>query len=173
METRISRSRAEEVSSSLGLNNVCRFDASGFSGNIWVLWNSQDTDLDILSVADQTIDAFAQLLFKDTIITHLPKTSFDHHPILLNTDWPLTNPHNLPFRLETMWFNDPSFNNVVLDAWQAYPDDIIQTFKLFTNRVKIWNKETFGNIFLQKKQNACSSQRHSNSPLFKPLSLSP
>nr|POE77222.1 receptor like protein 30 [Quercus suber] len=57
METRISGTRAEEVSSSLGFNNVCRSDASGFSGGIWILWNAQDTDLDILSVTDQAIHA--------------------------------------------------------------------------------------------------------------------
>ena len=61
METRISSARAEEVSSSLGFNNVCRLDASSFSGGIWVLWNSQDTELDILSVTDQTIHAFVQV----------------------------------------------------------------------------------------------------------------
>ncbi|KAK7859999.1 hypothetical protein CFP56_000457 [Quercus suber] len=71
METRISGTKAEEVSSSLSFNNVCRSDASSFSGGIWILWNAQDTDLDILSVTDQAIHAVVQtgLLKADHICT--------------------------------------------------------------------------------------------------------
>lgn len=51
-----------------------------------------------------------------------------------------------------MWFNDPSFNEVVQEASQTHPDDIIQTLNNFTTRVRIRNKECFGNIFHRKNK---------------------
>ena len=61
METRISGARVEDISSNLGFDNVCRSDANGFSGGIWILWNSDETTLDILSVTDQANPAFVQV----------------------------------------------------------------------------------------------------------------
>ncbi|KAF3954271.1 hypothetical protein CMV_020363 [Castanea mollissima] len=61
LETRISGQRANFVSSSLSFDNVCRSDADGFRGCIWILWNARDITLDILSVNDQSIHAFVQV----------------------------------------------------------------------------------------------------------------
>ena len=58
METRISSARVEDLSFNIGFDSVCRSDANGFSGGIWILWNSDETTLDILSVTDQAIHAF-------------------------------------------------------------------------------------------------------------------
>ena len=58
METRISGQRAEDISSSLGFENVCRSGAVGFRGGIWILWNERNNALDILFVTDQAIHAF-------------------------------------------------------------------------------------------------------------------
>ncbi|KAL0013921.1 hypothetical protein SO802_000990 [Lithocarpus litseifolius] len=61
METRISGARGEDISFNLGFDNVCCSDANGFNGGIWILWNSNETTLDILSVTDQAIHAFVQV----------------------------------------------------------------------------------------------------------------
>ena len=61
METWISSARAKDLSFNIGFDSVCRSDANGFSGGIWILWNSDETTLDILSVTDQAIHAFFQV----------------------------------------------------------------------------------------------------------------
>ena len=61
LETRISSQRADSISSSLGFDNVCRLDADGSRGCIWILWNARDITLDILSVNDQSIHVFVQV----------------------------------------------------------------------------------------------------------------
>uniref|UniRef100_A0A2N9F7H7 Reverse transcriptase domain-containing protein n=1 Tax=Fagus sylvatica TaxID=28930 RepID=A0A2N9F7H7_FAGSY len=43
VETRISGQRAEDISSMLGFNRVCRSEAVGFRGGIWLLWNSGES----------------------------------------------------------------------------------------------------------------------------------
>nr|POE96333.1 hypothetical protein CFP56_49733 [Quercus suber] len=40
LETRVFEDRPDSISSNLGFDNVCCSDATGFSGGIWVLWNS-------------------------------------------------------------------------------------------------------------------------------------
>nr|POE77003.1 hypothetical protein CFP56_57529 [Quercus suber] len=61
MKTRISSAKAKDISLNLGFDSVCRSDANGFSGGIWILWNSDEITLDILSVTDQAIHAFVQV----------------------------------------------------------------------------------------------------------------
>ena len=57
VETRISGQRVEDISSMLGFNRVCRSEAVGFRGGIWLLWNSGEVSLDVLMVTDQAIHA--------------------------------------------------------------------------------------------------------------------
>jgi hypothetical protein len=61
VETRISGQRAEDISSMLGFNRVCRSEAVGFRGGIWLLWNSGEVSLDVLMVTDQAIHASVQV----------------------------------------------------------------------------------------------------------------
>ena len=61
VETRISGHRAEDISSNLGFNSVCRSEAVGFRGGIWLLWNSGEISLDVLMVTDQAIHASIQV----------------------------------------------------------------------------------------------------------------
>ena len=76
-----------------------------------------------------------QLLFEETKVVHLPRTSSNHHPIFINTFPSPPHPCNRPFRLETLWFNDPSFPNVVKDVWHSHPDNAILALKEFTKRI--------------------------------------
>uniref|UniRef100_A0A2N9FQ21 Reverse transcriptase domain-containing protein n=1 Tax=Fagus sylvatica TaxID=28930 RepID=A0A2N9FQ21_FAGSY len=265
VETRISGQRAVSVSSSLGFDSVVRSDAIGFSGGIWLLWDSTQVQLDILSVSTQVIHASVQVnssstlwlfsaiyastsfdsrlelwdhlanfsgthslpwmvagdfndilsshekfsatpasqrrmtafkncldscnlldlgfngprftwtnkrpnglvmerldrvlcnpswkqCFEEANVLHLPRVSSDHNPILIDLCPPQHVFGPRPFRLETIWFSDPSFPSLVKDAWGCFPHNVNLAIKDFSNRARLWNREVFGNIFHKKKR---------------------
>uniref|UniRef100_A0A2N9EFE1 Reverse transcriptase domain-containing protein n=1 Tax=Fagus sylvatica TaxID=28930 RepID=A0A2N9EFE1_FAGSY len=127
VETRISGQRAVEVSTALGFDRVIRSDAEGFSGGIWLLWDSGSVTLDILHVNNQAIHATVQRQFFTDLDPDLSV-------------------------LETIWFNDPSFLSLVHESWTKFPQNVPLAIHDFTNRVTIWNKQVFGNIFHRKKR---------------------
>ena len=110
------------------------------------------------------------LLFEETTVLHLPKTSSDHHPIFINSSPSNLLHANRPFRLETIWFSDLLFPKIIQDSWNSHSEDAILALKDFTNKIRIWNRNVFGNIF-QKKKSSRSAQRHPDSSLLQPLSL--
>lgn len=57
-----------------------------------------------------------------------------------------------PFHLEMMWFNDPSFPNLIRESWNAHRNNIFLALTDFTQWVKSWNRNLFGNIFHKKKR---------------------
>ncbi|KAK4708585.1 hypothetical protein R3W88_029510 [Solanum pinnatisectum] len=65
---------------------------------------------------------------------------------LSNNDTPR---RNKVFRFKTMWLRHPGFPNVVQNCWNQYLDYNTNQIS-FTDAVKQWNKEMFGNIFKQK-----------------------
>ncbi|GMY14460.1 hypothetical protein FCV25MIE_09699 [Fagus crenata] len=265
VETRILGQRVVDVSTALGFDRVIRSDAEGFSGGIWLLWDSGSVTLDILQVNNQAIHAivhvhhsnppwlfialyaspkfatrlslwehltsfagshnlpwmiagdFNEILasnekfstslasqrriscfhncldkcnlldlgfngprftwtnkrqdglvmekldrvlcnpawkhsFEEVNVIHLPRIASDHSPILINTEPTLHNFGTRPFRLETIWFNDPSFPNLVHDSWTKFPQNVPLAIHDFTNRVTTWNRQVFGNIFHRKRR---------------------
>lgn len=91
-------------------------------------------------------------IFPNEIVTHLYKTYSDHNPILVK----LNNGHqNLlkPFRLESIWCNHPDFINIVTSNWKN--DDLLTNIKPFSKYIQKWGKETFGDIFKNKKKDSC------------------
>ena len=90
------------------------------------------------------------LLLSETIVLHLPKTSSNHHPILINSSPSNLLHANRPFRLETIWFSDLSFPKITQDSWNSHLEDAILALKDFTNKIRIWNRNVFGNIFQKK-----------------------
>ena len=52
VETKIFGQRAVDVSSILGFDSVCRSEAEGFHGRIWLLWHSWEMSLDVLLVTN-------------------------------------------------------------------------------------------------------------------------
>ncbi len=57
VETRISGQRAATFNTALGFDRVIRSDAVGFSGGIWLLWDSAQVHLDVLTISAQVIYA--------------------------------------------------------------------------------------------------------------------
>lgn len=80
----------------------------------------------------------------------------DHCPVLLrskNVDW---GPK--PFRILDCWLSDKSFKKVVIDSWSANPQSgwggyaIKEKIKALKQKIKIWNKEHYGDIFSKFKK---------------------
>ncbi|XP_055960701.1 uncharacterized protein LOC126667366 [Mercurialis annua] len=87
----------------------------------------------------------------NAVTHHLPRIHSDHRPILikLNTHR-LDVVNNKPFRFLASWLTHKDFVNVVKNSWnnqQSLNDNI----HLFTEKIKGWNVDVFGNIFKQKR----------------------
>lgn len=131
--------------------NDCSLLNLGHNGPRLTWTNKRDSRL-VMKWLDRALCNLSwKLLFEETKVVHLPRTSSNHYPILINTLPSPPYPCNRPFHLETMWFNDPSFPNVVKDAWHSHPNNTILALKEFTKRIKIWNRDVFSNIFNKKK----------------------
>jgi exonuclease III len=88
----------------------------------------------------------------------IPKSGSDHWPIVfcLDPGFP-TRPK--PFRFEKFWLTHPDFNQLAHTWWaQAEIDHgthmykFQQRLKNFKLHLKRWNKSTFGNILLRKRE---------------------
>jgi len=55
VETRISGSRAQLVCDRIGFRNCFRVEAQGFQGGIWVLWNSEETKIEVITSHEQFV----------------------------------------------------------------------------------------------------------------------
>lgn len=89
--------------------------------------------------------------FEEANVLHLPRVSSDHNPILIDTSLTQHVFRPRPFCIETIWFSDPSFPNLVRDSWLCFPHDVNLEIKDFMNRALKRNREVFGNIFHKKK----------------------
>jgi len=94
-------------------------------------------------------------LFPQFSICHLPATSSDHNPLILNTAMPLSH---LPihFRFEEFWTKHPECFSVICSAWDSFVNGsyafiLAKKLKSVKYALKIWNSLSFGNM--QKKIN--------------------
>ena len=90
------------------------------------------------------------LLYPDAKITYLPRYHSDHCPILLEMQPGLSGGKKRPFRFQTCWLLDPTFPNVVSQAWGG-ANNLVEAVDSFTRNVMVWNKNQFRNIFIRKK----------------------
>ena len=89
--------------------------------------------------------------FPEYKLTHLPRVTSDHCPILVNLSVSKENGGQRPFRFEPNWTLDNRFLGVIDHAWPRV--DIPLTHKLDCTKEALisWNRDTFGNIFVRKK----------------------
>ena len=87
----------------------------------------------------------------------LPAAGLDHWPIRLEWDNGGVNPHRL-FRFEKFWLLQPDFQEKLTDWWEISPPirgthmyQFHQKLKHLKDCIKKWNKESFDNIFQEKK----------------------
>ncbi|KAL0293654.1 UNVERIFIED_CONTAM: hypothetical protein Sradi_6925200 [Sesamum radiatum] len=90
-------------------------------------------------------------LFNITRVTHLSRRLSDHHPLLITADrtenrWPSS------FRFQQMWVSHQNFLETA-KRWWSLPIHGSGMYKLqqklyrMKEHLKMWNKQTFGNIF--------------------------
>ncbi|KAF7815419.1 ribonuclease H [Senna tora] len=120
----------------------------GFSGTTFT-WNRGSVSIRL----DRVIaNESWRSLFCEAAVVHLPKYKSDHCPLWLRLN-PASNDSarcDRPFRFLAPWVMHEGFSCVVKDAWRDgvnWGDGL----NSFYDTVKIWNRKTFGNIFLNKK----------------------
>lgn len=94
-------------------------------------------------------------MFDTLRLTHLPRVTSDHTPLLIQCQLS-TQPIRRSFRFLDAWLHHPDFHNYVRHAWLSYPTTGgMRGFydKLFSLKKDIqqWNKAIFGNIFSKFK----------------------
>ncbi|KAF7844864.1 reverse transcriptase [Senna tora] len=81
--------------------------------------------------------------------SHLPRIKSDHCPIFLSSS-PVANvKSDRPFRCERFWVNHPDFVSLTKEVWKLDAEISINLISLKQKAIK-WNKDTFGNIFVEK-----------------------
>ena len=130
----------------------CNMVDMGFSGPRYTWTNRRE----INNLIQERIDRVFMnpswcLLYPDAKVSHLTRCHSDHCPILLQTN-PIRQLHlTRPFKFQSFWLSDPSFPNVVKQAWQQ-PRMLLEAIEVFSSQASIWNKNHFGNIFHKKKR---------------------
>eukprot|EP00253_Pinus_taeda_P026765 PITA_26765 len=86
----------------------------------------------------------------------LPSGGSDHWPISLIVEVQGT-PRNKPFRFENFWLDHPNFLEMVKKWWSEPLEvrgskmfNLQKKLKATKEKIKVWNKTVFGNIFQEK-----------------------
>ncbi|XP_019160892.1 PREDICTED: uncharacterized protein LOC109157440 [Ipomoea nil] len=91
-----------------------------------------------------------KLRFPDVTVTHLPRISSDHAPILLQNKGGRKRSNISPFIFQAAWLTHPDFRTVVRHLWRE--DQSLETnTNNLAEGLKSWNKTVFGNIHTQKR----------------------
>ncbi len=93
----------------------------GFSGPQFTWTNKRPNDLVMERLDKVLCNPSWKLCFEETNVLHLPRVSSDHNPILIELNLIRQVFGRRPFRLETIWFSDPSFPKLVEDSWHFFP----------------------------------------------------
>lgn len=132
--------------------DMCNMADLGFQGPRFTWTNKQHFTTFIQERLDRY---FANpnwcVMYPEAQVTHLPRCSLDHCPVLLELQ-----PHSniklrRPFRFQRFWLSDDSISNVVHSAWSDH-SDLNESILRFTREITTWNKTHFGNIFATKRR---------------------
>ena len=93
-----------------------------------------------------------QEVFPGSHVLHLPKVCSDHRPILIQP-WSMTTRISSmkQFRFLAPWIEHTDWDSFVLNNWD-YNLPLGVAIAKFSERVMVWNKGVFGNIFWKKKR---------------------
>ncbi|XP_030958287.1 uncharacterized protein LOC115980148 [Quercus lobata] len=122
----------------------------GFHGARYTWVNKQDEGFFIQEWLDR---AFANCawsnLYPEATVRHLTRIHSDHCPILLSLEKTPELQLPRPFRFQPMWMSHPFFGKLLSGNWTDQ-QELEGNLQKFTEVVKRWNKEIFGNIFQRK-----------------------
>lgn len=124
------------------LLNECNLIDLVFSGPRFT-WSNCKKDNLILGLLDRFLANPNWITnFPNFVVTHLPRTTSDHCPIMINL-----NPGLLQFRksykLKTMWPNHPTFDLIVDQNWSSQSIDYSSSINRTTNAIINWNQNTY------------------------------
>lgn len=87
-------------------------------------------------------------LFPNSKVRHFPIYSFNHAPILLNTEcYKRDEIHHKLFRFETFWLSNDNCREVVTNAWDELMGSTVDAkLENCANALKHWAVKTFGKI---------------------------
>jgi hypothetical protein len=128
----------------------------GFVGNPYTWCNNRQGAASIKERLDRGLASLNWIhLHPEFSLKHIPASSFDHHPISLNTAF-FSSFLPRPFRFEEFWTKDPSCGSVIEAAWfnlvSGSPAQCLVTKLMHTkNSLQKWNYQHFGKIQTQIK----------------------
>lgn len=89
--------------------------------------------------------------FPQTKVHHLPRTHYNHAPLLISLfDHVIQG--SFPFRCKELWIEHPQFREFFVNNWALNNNDFIRGRSSFLDKVKSWNSNVFGNLNKQKKR---------------------
>ncbi|RYR39566.1 hypothetical protein Ahy_A09g045127 isoform B [Arachis hypogaea] len=90
--------------------------------------------------------------FQEAKVEVLPRIGSDHHPLLITLQSrDVMQRRDRPFRYEAMWEHQPNFKEFVKQEWNIN-QNLNPTLYHLKGKLQDWNKDTFGNIFKQKRK---------------------
>lgn len=92
--------------------------------------------------------------FSTASLIHLPRTHSDHSPLLLkvnDTDH-FRSDQKPPFKFQACWMEHKAFETFMQTAWQEYQGEFSRTVSEFTEKMKKWSVEVFGNLQQRRKR---------------------
>ena len=92
-------------------------------------------------------------MYQDANVIVLPRVKSDHHPILVELERKRGRVHSndRPFQFEAAWLQHKEFAEFVNKSWET-GSELPRALQNLTYRLKIWNKEVYGNIFQRKRR---------------------
>ncbi|XP_028079594.1 uncharacterized protein LOC114281340 [Camellia sinensis] len=128
-------------------------DLGSFGPNMTWTNNKQGMANTVERLDQAMCNADWRAMFLEATIRVLSKTYSDHSPLVVYTQGmhSLTPPLR-PFRFEAAWMSHPSLPDIIESAWTTINHNLIDSMNEFTQKVKIWNREVFGNIFKSKRR---------------------
>ena len=92
-----------------------------------------------------------KLKFEGELVSHLPNLNSDHFPLLVTLDGDGTTSTRASLRFEAAWLTHLNVKEVVRSLWSEQAS-FGENLHSVAEGLSIWNKECFGNIFLNKRR---------------------
>lgn len=93
------------------------------------------------------------MAFPNVVVRNLRHVYSDHCPFIVYTEGlPTPPPLARPFHFKDMWASHPEFTKVITDSWNNPELPFMENLHILTDNIKTWNRDTFGNIFKNKRR---------------------